>query len=362
MRQILEYRGSRTPVSLAGCVCNAAKHLRNAETICGLSGIQDKNNGLGLKLVFKKATKMQDPVLFKLLNILASRDSPDIKNLFLPFLPDFFTIIENEQRQTDSESKTIISETFGILASIFNGPARVSQYDKQQFNFYAVLEAYLADMVHREQKLNSDSTIPPNLSEDDDILLGIIRLLRSLAHDPVVFSNIANTNIIPLIIQQMFEKSDDTTIVEHTLGTIAVYLSNENPCQQIIIQHANTLIPFIEECLYEDCKQMADSCLAALQEALGDVDYIDDAIVERVKRARFIAFNDEWSAAANIKANAPADDELNVDNFDESVLYGEIIDNDPLYDEAMQLENESTFLDQQRFFLSSLDLSVPTSS
>ena len=42
----------------------------------------------------------------------------------------------------------------------------------------------------------------------------------------------------------------------------------------------------VEECLHDaGNKAVADTCLAALQEALGDIDYVDEAIVERVKRA-----------------------------------------------------------------------------
>jgi hypothetical protein len=73
MRTILEYPGDRLPVEIMALAVNLATQPRNAQIIVGDNG---------LKFLTKRALKTRDPLLFRILRVLAQHDE-SIKMQFL---------------------------------------------------------------------------------------------------------------------------------------------------------------------------------------------------------------------------------------------------------------------------------------
>lgn len=73
MRTILEHQEERVPVEVMALAINLSTQSRNAQLIVGDSG---------LKFLTKRALKTRDPLLFRMMRILAQHDE-SIKMQFL---------------------------------------------------------------------------------------------------------------------------------------------------------------------------------------------------------------------------------------------------------------------------------------
>jgi hypothetical protein len=81
MKVILESDEKGPGMEVMALVINLAVNKKNAALICGGGSVAGKE-GLGLKLLFKRAFKYEDPLVMKTIRNIAQHDGP-IKSFFM---------------------------------------------------------------------------------------------------------------------------------------------------------------------------------------------------------------------------------------------------------------------------------------
>uniref|UniRef100_T1IWM8 Kinesin-associated protein 3 n=1 Tax=Strigamia maritima TaxID=126957 RepID=T1IWM8_STRMM len=179
MKMLLECQTERVELELIALCINLASNKRNAQLIC---------EGAGLKLLMKRAFKLHDPLLMKMIRNISQHDGPT-KQQFVEFVPDLANAI------LKGENEEFILECVGILGNI-----TVAGMDYKQILTKYQLLPWL------KNKLVSGTC-------EDDLVLEVVILIGTLALEESCALLLTKSGMLQAIIDLLNAKQEDDEVV-----------------------------------------------------------------------------------------------------------------------------------------------------
>eukprot|EP00158_Paraphelidium_tribonemae_P009335 Partr_v1_DN28837_c1_g1_i1_m34199 len=359
--------------------------------ICGIDRNSPKKSGIGLQLLLKYAQTHSEPMAWKILRVLASSSSLEIKMLFLPHIDTLMTFAqkldgESPFRPLNDPSPDAIPfiSIIGILGSL-----KIPEFDFYKLNeHYGLLQLISTQISSNLQRtrqsirhhgVNKELTkqISPALEQSDDILLECVKLLGTMLLDgdmvEVVQSFVispeqqiyaaegtpsrpsaasgrkssakSSLQSIPHLLMDVIQlKQDDQQILLQAISTVHKYIvSSDEICLQMLSNQ--DIVPSITRLLWdpnEEVRNYAELCLSRM-EAVALERGIDGTIGHELKQKRFQFHNAEWIMSVQ--------DEV-IDMFESSNIA-----DDKMNHLAPKLDANERFIGSSEFLASTEDIS-----
>uniref|UniRef100_W5M187 Kinesin-associated protein 3b n=1 Tax=Lepisosteus oculatus TaxID=7918 RepID=W5M187_LEPOC len=179
MKMLFECAEERMEAELISFCINLAANKRNAQLIC---------EGNGLKMLMKRALKLKDPLLMKMIRNISQHDGPT-KNLFIDYVGDLAA-----QISPDEEEEFVI-ECLGTLANL-TIPDLDWELVLKEYN----LVPYLKDRLK------------PG-SAEDDLILEVVIMIGTVSMDDSCAAMLAKSGIIPALIELLNAEQEDDEFV-----------------------------------------------------------------------------------------------------------------------------------------------------
>uniref|UniRef100_A0A8C5C1S6 Kinesin-associated protein 3a n=1 Tax=Gadus morhua TaxID=8049 RepID=A0A8C5C1S6_GADMO len=171
MKMVFECGEDRMDTELISFCINLAANKRNAQVIC---------EGNGLKMLMKRALKLKDTLMMKMIRNLSQHDGPT-KSLFIDYVGDLAAQISEE------EAEEFVIECLGTLANL-----TVADLDWELVLKEYHLVPYLKDRLK------------PG-SAEDDLILEVVIMIGTIAMDDAGAAMLAEAGVIPDLIQLLNE-------------------------------------------------------------------------------------------------------------------------------------------------------------
>ncbi|XP_067108860.1 kinesin-associated protein 3-like isoform X1 [Osmerus mordax] len=179
MRMLCEHAEDRIHAELVSFCINLAANKRNAQLMC---------EGNGLKLLMKRALKLKDSLLMKMIRNISQHEGPS-KHLFIDYVGDLAAQIRAEGEEE------FVMECLGTLANL-TIPDLDWELVLREYN----LVPYLKDRLK------------PG-SAEDDLILEVVIMIGTVSMDDSCASMLAKSGIIPAIIQLLNAQQEDDEFV-----------------------------------------------------------------------------------------------------------------------------------------------------
>lgn len=166
------------PELISFCI-NLAANKRNAQIIC---------EGNGLKMLMKRALKLKDILMMKMIRNLSQHDGPT-KNLFIDYVGDLAAQINEE------ESDELVIECLGTLANL-TIPDLDWELVLKEYNLVPFLKEHLK----------------PG-SAEDDLILEVVIMMGTVSMDDSCAAMLAKSGIIPALIDLLNAQQEDDEFV-----------------------------------------------------------------------------------------------------------------------------------------------------
>ncbi|XP_027019194.2 kinesin-associated protein 3a isoform X1 [Tachysurus fulvidraco] len=166
------------PELISFCI-NLAANKRNAQLIC---------EGNGLKMLMKRAFKLKDPLMMKMIRNISQHDGPS-KNLFIDYVGDFAAQIGQ------NEDEEFMIECLGTLAN-FTIPDLDWELVLKEYNLVPFLKEHLK----------------PG-SAEDDLVLEVVIMIGTVSMDDSCAAMLAKSGIIPALIELLNARQEDDEFV-----------------------------------------------------------------------------------------------------------------------------------------------------
>uniref|UniRef100_A0A6Q2Z7A0 Kinesin-associated protein 3b n=1 Tax=Esox lucius TaxID=8010 RepID=A0A6Q2Z7A0_ESOLU len=201
MKMLFEHGEERIDAELISFCINLAANKRNAQIIC---------EGNGLKMLMKRALKLKDPLLMKMIRNISQHDGPP-KHLFIGYVGDLAAQISPD------EDEEFVIECLGTLANL-TIPDLDWELVLKEYN----LVPYLKDRLK------------PG-SAEDDLILEVVIMIGTVSMDDSCAAMLAKSGIIPAIIELLNEapaylidlmhdkNAEIRKVCDNTLDIIAEY-------------------------------------------------------------------------------------------------------------------------------------------
>ncbi|XP_034556274.1 kinesin-associated protein 3a isoform X1 [Notolabrus celidotus] len=171
--------GEKMDVELISLCINLAANKSNAQLIC---------EGNGLKMLMKRAVKMKDVLVMKMIRNLSQHSGPT-KSLFLDHVGDLAALISEE------EAEEFVIECLGTLANL----------TIPDLDWALVLKEY--NMVpYLKDRLK------PGAAEDD-LILEVVIMIGTVSMDDSCAAMLAKSGIIPALIELLNAQQEDDEFV-----------------------------------------------------------------------------------------------------------------------------------------------------
>ncbi|KAL0967002.1 hypothetical protein UPYG_G00303270 [Umbra pygmaea] len=179
MKMLFEHGEERIDAELISFCINLAANKRNAQIIC---------EGNGLKMLMKRALKLKDPLLMKMIRNISQHDGPP-KHLFIDYVGDLAAQI------SPAEDEEFVIECLGTLANL-TIPDLDWELVLKEYN----LVPYLKDRLK------------PG-SAEDDLILEVVIMIGTVSMDDSCAAMLAKSGIIPAIIELLNAQQEDDEFV-----------------------------------------------------------------------------------------------------------------------------------------------------
>ncbi|KAM7387808.1 hypothetical protein PAMP_024021 [Pampus punctatissimus] len=179
MKLVFDCGEEKMDVELISLCINLAANKSNAQLIC---------EGNGLKMLMKRAVKLKDVLVMKMIRNL-SQHSGSTKSLFLDHVGDLAAQI------TEEESEEFVIECLGTLANL-TIPDLDWALVLQEYN----LVSYLKDRLK------------PG-SAEDDLILEVVIMIGTVSMDDSCAAMLAKSGIIPALIELLRVQQEDDEFV-----------------------------------------------------------------------------------------------------------------------------------------------------
>jgi hypothetical protein len=378
MKSFLESAPSADTSVVSALACSIAWDSENGPLICGIEAQSEgKSKAVGLRMLLKRALKYQDCITWKLLRIICTIGSEQIKMHFFNYIEDIMKLLVGTETNRSDEGKRddLVVELWAILVILeipnFDYDRLVKQYNLTEIIVTRLMSIYKASVSgDRSIPTNSSSIpLPPGCTAQDDVGLEVIQLIGTMAHDERVAEQIAmiriprigsissidqlsrpisrapgkparseagmgTISLFRLLFDLIRLKKQDCDFVAQVLQVLGRYL-NYIPTRALILTDSNDLIPFVINSLVhasENVRTAAQFCLASIEEAAVLAEKLGDqsSWVGQIKTLRFQVYHQRWINAVKDETQAMICQR---------------------YDEEKPLEAETSFLGQYHVFL-----------
>uniref|UniRef100_A0AAQ6AF73 Kinesin-associated protein 3b n=1 Tax=Amphiprion ocellaris TaxID=80972 RepID=A0AAQ6AF73_AMPOC len=179
MRMLYEHGEEEIEAELISICINLAANKRNAQLMC---------EGNGLKMLMKRALKMKDCLLMKMIRNISQHDGLT-KPLFLDYVGDLAAEIRAE------EEEEWVLECLGTLANL-----TIADLDWELVLKEYNLVPYLKDRLK------------PG-SAEDDLILEVVIMIGTVSMDDACAAMLAKSGIIPALIELLNAQQEDDEFV-----------------------------------------------------------------------------------------------------------------------------------------------------
>ncbi|KAJ3599663.1 hypothetical protein NHX12_033619 [Muraenolepis orangiensis] len=179
MKMVLDCGEDRMDTELISFCINLAANKRNAQVIC---------EGNGLKMLMKRALKLKDILVLKMIRNLSQHDGPT-KNLFIDYIGDLAVQI------SEDEPEEFVIECLGTLANL-TVPDLDWELVLKEYN----LVPYLKDRLK------------PG-SAEDDLILEVVIMIGTISMDDAGATMLAEAGVIPALIELLNAQQEDDEFV-----------------------------------------------------------------------------------------------------------------------------------------------------
>ncbi|KAL7872023.1 hypothetical protein SRHO_G00070060 [Serrasalmus rhombeus] len=179
MKMLFDCGEERMDPELISFCINLAANKRNAQLIC---------EGNGLKMLMKRALKLKDPLMMKVIRNVSQHDGPS-KNLFIDYVGDLAAQIgQNEEEE-------FVIECLGTLANL-TIPDLDWELVLKEYNLVPFLKDHLK----------------PGCAEDD-LVLEVVIMIGTVSMDDSCAAMLAKSGIIPALIELLNAQQEDDEFV-----------------------------------------------------------------------------------------------------------------------------------------------------
>ncbi|KAM4628521.1 kinesin-associated protein 3a [Polymixia lowei] len=179
MKMVFDCGEDRMDAELISFCINLAANKRNAQVVC---------EGNGLKMLMKRALKLKDVLMMKMIRNLSQHDG-FTKNLFIDYVGDLAAQI------SEDEAEEFVIECLGTLANL-TIPDLDWELVLKEYN----LVPYLKDRLK------------PG-SAEDDLILEVVIMIGTVSMDDSCAALLAKSGIIPALIELLNAQQEDDEFV-----------------------------------------------------------------------------------------------------------------------------------------------------
>uniref|UniRef100_A0A673X195 Kinesin-associated protein 3b n=1 Tax=Salmo trutta TaxID=8032 RepID=A0A673X195_SALTR len=183
MKMLFEHGEERIDAELISFCINLAANKKNAQLIC---------EGNGLKMLMKRALKLKDPLLMKMIRNISQHDGPP-KHLFIDYVGDLAAQISPD------ENEEYVIECLGTLANL-----TIADLDWELVLKEYNLVPYFKDRLKPDDQHGS---------AEDDLILEVVIMIGTVSMDDSCAAMLAKSGIIPAIIELLNAQQEDDEFV-----------------------------------------------------------------------------------------------------------------------------------------------------
>ncbi|GAB1285622.1 Kinesin-associated protein 3 [Apodemus speciosus] len=199
MKMLFECSDERIDLELISFCINLAANKRNVQLIC---------EGNGLKMLMKRALKLKDPLLMKMIRNISQHDGPT-KNLFIDYVGDLAAQISSD------EEEEFVIECLGTLANL-TIPDLDWELVLKEYKLVPFLKDKLKPATNGFAQDTSTTTfralILPGAAEDD-LVLEVVIMIGTVSMDDSCAALLAKSGIIPALIELLNAQQEDDEFV-----------------------------------------------------------------------------------------------------------------------------------------------------
>ncbi|KAB5539677.1 hypothetical protein PHYPO_G00091760 [Pangasianodon hypophthalmus] len=241
------------PELISFCI-NLAANKRNAQLIC---------EGNGLKMLMKRAFKLKDPLMMKMIRNISQHDGPS-KNLFIDYVGDFAAQIGQ------NEDEEFVIECLGTLANL-TIPDLDWELVLKEYNLVPFLKDHLK----------------PG-SAEDDLVLEVVIMIGTVSMDDSCAAMLAKSGIIPALIELLNAQQEDDEFVCQIVYVFYQMVFHQ-ATRDVIIKETQApayLIDLMHDKNAEICK-VCDNTLDIIAE-------YDEEWGRKIQNEKFRWHNSQW--------------------------------------------------------------------
>uniref|UniRef100_A0A672MK12 Kinesin-associated protein 3-like n=1 Tax=Sinocyclocheilus grahami TaxID=75366 RepID=A0A672MK12_SINGR len=254
IQMLFEHGEERMDNELISFCINLAANKTNAQIIC---------EGNGLKMLMKRALKLKDPLLMKMIRNISQHDGP-LKQLFIDYVGDLAAQIKQEG---DEE---FVIECLGTMANL-----TIPDLDWELLLKEYNLVPYLKDHLK------------PG-SAEDDLILEVVIMIGTVSMDDSCAVMLAKSGIIPALIELLNAQQEDDEfvcqiiyvfyqMVFHQATRDVIIKDTQAPAYLIDLMHDKNL----------EIRQVCDNTLDIIAE-------YDEEWGKKIQSEKFRWHNSQW--------------------------------------------------------------------
>ncbi|XP_055363761.1 kinesin-associated protein 3a isoform X2 [Betta splendens] len=254
MKMLFDCGEEKIDVELISLCINLAANQSNAQVIC---------EGAGLKMLMKRAIKLKDVLVMKIIRNLSQHNGPT-KSLFLDHVGDLAAQI------SEGEAEEFVIECLGTLSNL-----TIADLD------WALLLTEYHLVPYLKDRLKAGSA-------EDDLILEVVIMIGTVSMDDPCAALLAKSGIIPALIQLLNAKQEDDEfvcqivyvfyqMVFHKATRDVIIKDTQAPAYLIDLMHDNNA----------EIRRVCDNTLDIIAEH-------DDDWGKKIQTEKFRWFNAQW--------------------------------------------------------------------
>ncbi|KAF5892276.1 kinesin-associated protein 3-like, partial [Clarias magur] len=254
MKMLFDCGEERVDPELISFCINLAANKRNAQVIC---------EGNGLKMLMKRAFKLKDPLMMKMIRNISQHEGPS-KNLFIDYVGDLAAQIGQ------NEDEEFMIECLGTLANL-TIPDLDWELVLKEYNLVPFLKEHLK----------------PG-SAEDDLVLEVVIMIGTVSMDDSCAAMLAKSGIIPALIELLNAQQEDDEFVCQIVYVFYQMVFHQ-ATRDVIIKETQApayLIDLMHDKNAEICK-VCDNTLDIIAE-------YDEEWGRKIQNEKFRWHNSQW--------------------------------------------------------------------
>uniref|UniRef100_A0A7N8WXW4 Kinesin-associated protein 3a n=1 Tax=Mastacembelus armatus TaxID=205130 RepID=A0A7N8WXW4_9TELE len=274
MKMVFDRGEEKIDVELISLCINLAANKSNAQVMC---------EGTGLKMLMKRAVKLKDVLVMKMIRNLSQHNGPT-KSLFLDHVGDLAAQI------SEQEAEEFVIECLGTLANL----------TIPDLDWELVLKEYNL-VPYLKNRLKPGSA-------EDDLILEVVIMIGTVSTDDSCAAMLAKSGIIPALIVLLNAKQEDDEFVCQILYVFYQMVFHE-ATRDVIIK--DTQAPaYLIDLMHDNNAEIRKVC----DNTLDIIAECDEEWRNKIRTEKFRWYNGQWLEMVENRQ---------MDETGEPFLYGE---------------------------------------